>query len=83
MTFGEALDVIKQGGRVSREAWHGARFVFSEPARTFEPAEGHPLHGFASPATYRGCLMICDTMVLDPWHPQVDDYADDWCEVRN
>jgi hypothetical protein len=83
MTFSEALDVLTHGGRISREAWHGARFVFLEPERTFEPAEGHPLHGFSSRATYRGYLMIFDINVLRPWHPQLDDYADDWCEVRN
>lgn len=39
MKFAEAMEMIQQGGRVSREGWHGACFVFIEPERKFEPPE--------------------------------------------
>jgi hypothetical protein len=96
MTFSEALDVLIHGGRVSREAWHGARMLYLEPTRIFEPAEGHPLYEIGSRLTSfpyeigsrmtcHSFPMICDVMVqaCAPWSPQPEDYADDWCEVRN
>lgn len=49
MTFGEALEALKNGGRISRAAWHEDVFLFLVPGSTFEVTADRPL-GKAYPA---------------------------------
>lgn len=84
LSFGEALDMLKQGKRVAREGWNGkGMFLFLVPGSEFKVnrpplpgiyAEGTPIkyHAHVDMKTATG-----DTV---PWLcSQTDMLADDWC----
>lgn len=77
MTFAEALDVLKQGGRVSREVWHGAQFLMVEPPRKVDP--GTDITGYEAYLVLRDHLGWARPFWLD-WR---DVSADDWSAVTN
>ena len=49
MDFGAAVNALKDGKRISRDAWHGNVFLFLVPGSTFEVTADRPL-GKANPA---------------------------------
>jgi hypothetical protein len=85
MTSHEAVELLKQGGRVSREIWHGAVFLAIEPARTFTIGEQHPASGLLPSVTYRPRLMRFDHLgFAEPYGLTAEDIAtDDWSAVTN
>lgn len=91
MTFAEALDRIRTGGRVSRTAWitrEGFPFLFEVPGSTFTVEAERPL-GKAAPelvgktVEYRTHIDVCyPDRQISPWYPdQADVLADDWVSV--
>lgn len=87
MNFGQALDQLRDGGRVTREGWNGkGMFLFLVPGSTFTVEASRPM-GKASPelvgsqVNYRPHI---DMKTVDgemvPWvASQTDLLADDWC----
>lgn len=84
MTFSEALDVLKQGGRVSREVWHGSTFLCVHPETKVKLAEDHPAHALTPVVVLGSTLLRVDMMGrADLYRLQwVDVTADDWTIVQ-
>lgn len=83
MNFGEALTIIKAGGRVARHGWNGkGMFVFLVPGSTFQ-VNRPPLLGIYPAGTeiqYRAHVdMRTATGEIVPWLcSQTDMLAEDW-----
>jgi hypothetical protein len=86
MTFGEALELIKQGNKVARDGWNGKdMFIFLVPGSTFKVNRA-PLLGIypeGTEITYRPHI---DMKTVDgeivPWvASQSDILATDWFAV--
>jgi hypothetical protein len=86
MTFGEALELIKQGNKVARDGWNGKdMFIFLVPGSTFK-VNRSPLLGIypeGTEITYRPHI---DMKTVDgeivPWvASQSDILATDWFAV--
>ncbi len=86
MDFSDALRMIKNGKRVTRQGWTGANmFVFLVPGSTFT-VNRPPLLGIYPEGTqvdYRPHIDVRDAKgMVGPWTPSgVDLMADDWQEV--
>lgn len=83
MTFGEAIGVLKRGGRVARSGWNGkGMFVYLVPANAY-PAQTPAAKGFFGdgalvPYNAYFALKGVDN-VVSTWVPSVTDaLADDW-----
>ncbi len=83
LTFGEALEHVKSGGKVTREGWNGkGMFIFLVPGSVFQ-VNRPPLLGIYPEGTtihYRGHI---DMRTVDgevvPWvASQSDLLSDDW-----
>lgn len=88
MNFGQALEILKAGGRVRREFWANGMWLVLVPASGFEITADRPL-GQAAPhlvgdrAQCRAHLDVCifsgGVPSLGPWSRIDDDVlADDW-----
>lgn len=83
MNFGEALEYIKGGQRVTREGWNGKdMFLFLVPGSTFE-VNRPPLLGIYPKGTEITYQSHIDMKTVDntivPWlASQSDLLADDW-----
>lgn len=86
MNFGEALDLLKQGGRVARKGWNGkGMFLFLVPGSEFI-VNRPPLLGIYPDGTkiqYHAHIDIKTTGgYVVPWlASQADMLSDDWEEV--
>lgn len=83
--FGDALAIVKQGGRVGRRDWKNAKFVFLVPGSTFQ-VNRPPLLGIypeGTEVTYRPHIdMVGQDDSIGTWAPSsVDILAEDWYEV--
>jgi len=86
MDFGQALAIVKNGGRVTRAAWGGNSFLYLVPGSIFT-VNRPPLLGIyeeGTPISYRPHL---DLRAADgscvPWQAsQGDVMAEDWEEVK-
>jgi hypothetical protein len=83
MNFGQALETLKQGGKVAREGWNGkGMFVYlvpadSYPART-PAAKSHFGAGALVPYNAYMAIKNVDESV-STWVPSVNDcLAEDW-----
>ena len=86
MNFSQALELIKQGKRLTREGWNGRNmFVFLVPGSEFkvnrEPllsilGEGHSVK-------YRPHIDLCAADgTIGVWQPSMSDVmAEDWKEI--
>jgi hypothetical protein len=85
MTFAEALDVLKQGGRVSREAWAGAMFLCVQPQVKVDLPEDHPAHPLVPTLLFYPQLLRVDLMGVAKLYdlPWSDVMSDDWTAVTN
>ena len=86
MTFSDALEIMKRGGRVSRSGWNGKNmFIFLVPGSTFQ-VNREPLMSILGEGTtvhYHGHVDMCtaDGMIV-PWLcSQTDMLAEDWSIV--
>lgn len=83
MDFGKALELIKQGKKVSRAGWNGkGMFVFLVPGSTFKVSRA-PLLGIYPEGTEINYHAHIDMKTADgkivPWlASQTDVLADDW-----
>jgi hypothetical protein len=83
MTFGEALELVKNGGRVRRRNWNGrGMFIFLVPGSRFT-VNRPPLLGIYPPGTVIDYQSHIDMRTVDgsivPWlASQTDLLAEDW-----
>lgn len=86
MKFGEALEHIKQGGKVSRKGWNGKGiFVYYVPPAKY-PANRNELSTMANYADDQGLVQYNAYMAIknvdgtvSTWVPSVNDcLAEDW-----
>lgn len=86
MTFSEALDVVRAGGRVAREGWSGkGMFIFLVPGSTFR-VNRPPLLGIYAEGTRIDYHAHIDMRTANgqivPWlASQTDLLAEDWVRV--
>lgn len=88
MTFGEALEALKQGGRVARDGWNGkGMFLWLKPAATIKAewcrdpflidlanANGGEIHALGTI-----CMFTADKKILTGWlASQSDLLGEDW-----
>lgn len=83
MTFGQALELLKAGGRVARAGWNGkGMFIFLVPGSTFK-VNRPPLLGIYPEGTEVNYCPHIDMKTADgkvvPWlASQTDVLAEDW-----
>jgi hypothetical protein len=83
MDFGQALAVVKNGGRVARSAWgDGGAFLYLVPGSTFQ-VNRPPLLGIYPEGTEIRYQPHIDIQASDgscaPWQPSQDALmAEDW-----
>ncbi|ALA47926.1 DUF2829 domain-containing protein [Brevibacillus laterosporus] len=87
MNFGQALEVIKNGGKVAREGWNGkGMFIFLREGRTIQTTEGHMVEGtgkdfFESRAHI--CMRDAEGKCVVGWlASQTDILSEDWVVVN-
>lgn len=86
MNFGQALEILKQGGRVARCGWNGKdMFIFLVPGSTFQ-VNRPPLLGIYEEGTTINYHAHIDMKTADgqivPWlASQTDVLAEDWQEI--
>lgn len=86
MNFGQALEILKQGGKVAREGWNGkGMFVFLVPGSTFK-VNRPPLLGIYEEGTEINYHAHIDMKTADnkivPWlASQTDVLAEDWGQI--
>lgn len=94
MTFGQAIESLKQGKRVARHGWNGKNmFLFLLPAGTIpktaihDPAlkkvlENNGSDSFEALASIR--MKTADDKILTGWlASQTDMLSEDWFEVED
>lgn len=87
LTFSEALEIIKNGGRVARSGWNGKNmFLFLVNGSTFE-VNREPLMSILGEGTVVNYHAHIDMRTADgtivPWlASQTDLLSDDWREVN-
>lgn len=86
MTFGEAIEALKAGKKVSREGWNGrnAWLVYMPPFIVEEPNERTRAHGITEAFSCGGYLVMWTAQGI--WQPgwlasQADMLAEDWVIV--
>ena len=86
MTFGQAVESLKAGGRVAREGWNGKGvFLFLVPGSHFvvnrEPLQS--ILGIGAPVDYHAHIdMKTAQGYVVPWlASQVDILSEDWVTV--
>ncbi|KVD35440.1 hypothetical protein WI84_16350 [Burkholderia ubonensis] len=86
MNFGDALELLKAGGRVTRAGWNGAgQFVYLVPPASYPVQTGAAKAYFGDGAmvpynAYFALKTVDDT--VSTWVPSVTDcLADDWMLV--
>lgn len=89
MNFGQALEELKQGGKVAREGWNGkGMFIFLQEGSHISSDDARNRH-----LSEMGSMDIeikshidmkaADGSVTIGWNPsQVDILAEDWQEVK-
>lgn len=86
MNFGQALEQLKQGGKVSREGWNGkGMFLYYVPANKYPASRNE--HGtmigvFEDDMIPYGAYIAMKTAQNNvvPWlASQTDVLAEDWC----
>ena len=86
MSFGDAIAVLKAGGKVAREGWNGkGMFVYLVPGSQFQVSRA-PLLGIYPEGTQIDYRPHIDIKNVDgsiaTWAPSIGDtLADDWAEV--
>ena len=89
MKFGEALEHIKQGGKVERKGWNGkGMFVYLMPAAKY-PASRNKMGTMSEHADIEGMVSYNAYMAIknvdgtvSTWVPSVNDcLAEDWGSV--
>lgn len=86
MTFGAAIELLKQGKKVSRAGWNGkGMFLFLVPGSTFK-VNRPPLLGIYPEGTEINYLPHIDMKTADgsvvPWlASQADVLAEDWTVI--
>ena len=91
-TFGQALEALKQGQKVTRKGWNGkGMFLWLKPAATIQSDWcKDPLlksicdaNGGQTEALGTICMKTADGKVLTGWlASQTDMLVDDWMPVR-
>lgn len=83
MNFGQALEALKQGGKVARAGWNGkGQFVYMVPANSYpvNTAAAKSYFGENSLVPYRAYLALKTAQNdVATWTPSVSDVlAEDW-----
>ena len=88
LTFGQAIEALKQGKKVARAGWNGkGMFLFLVPGSTFKVNRA-PLLGICPEGTEVNYCSHIDMKTADdkvvPWlASQTDVLAEDWDIVEN
>ena len=88
LTFGQAIEALKQGKKVARAGWNGkGMFLFLVPGSTFKVNRA-PLLGIYPEGTEVNYCSYIDMKTADdkvvPWlASQTDVLAEDWDIVEN
>lgn len=88
MDFGQALNIVKAGGRVARSGWNGkGMFIFLVPGSRFK-VNREPLLSILGEGTevdYHGHVdMRTANGQIVPWLcSQTDMLAEDWAEISS
>lgn len=88
MNFGQAIEVLKVGGRVAREGWNGkGMFLFLVPGSNFKVSRPPLLGIYPKGAEVSYCphidMKTADNKVV-PWlASQTDVLAEDWITVKD
>lgn len=89
MTFGQAIDAMKQGHRVARKGWNGkGMFIFLREGRHIKNVEPDSImaqagfHEFDSLPHF--CMKAADDKLVVGWlASQTDMLSDDWVIAEN
>lgn len=77
LSFGEAIDIIKSGGRVAREGWNGKGMCLQAQFPDKGSKMTHPYLFMTIPECEEGTRLL-------PWQPsQVDIFSMDWMVINN
>ena len=86
MTFGEALEAMKRGGRLARKGWNGTgMFLYYVPADAYPPKTDAAKEAFGGePVPYSAYIAMKTAQgYVVPWlASQTDMLADDWYMVE-
>lgn len=87
MSFGLALEAMKQGAKVARIGWNGAgMFAYYVPANSYPAQTGiaKKHFGYGALVPYRAYLALKTTQGdVATWAPSCSDaLAEDWCVVE-
>lgn len=85
--FGEALDILKEGGIVTRKGWNGkGMYLYYVPASEYEPCTEAAKREFdGKPVPYRAYIAMktVDKEIV-PWvASQTDMLAEDWEDLTD
>jgi hypothetical protein len=82
MNFGQAVEAIKLGSKISREGWSGkGMFVYLVPANAYPPStEAAKSYFRGMPVPYNAYMAIKNVNeTVSTWVPSVNDVlAEDW-----
>lgn len=85
MTWGEAIEALKQGKKVARMGWNGqGMFVYYVPAQSYQSVTEVAKKEFGSTTFYNDYFAIKNTDgTVSTWVPSVrDNLAQDWYVVE-
>lgn len=81
MNFGQALEHLKQGAKVTRKGWNGKNlFVYYVPTNTYKTVTGVASKYFGEEVTINAYFSIkTSEHSVSTWVPSVNDcLAEDW-----
>ena len=85
MNFGEALEVVKEGKRISRQGWNGkGMYVYYVPANSYKACTETAKKEFGDMVPYNPYFAIKNVNnIVSTWVPSVNDcLAEDWFIVE-
>lgn len=85
MNFGEALEVVKEGKRISRQGWNGKdMYVYYVPANSYKAITETTKKEFGDMVPYNPYFAIKNVNnTVSTWAPSVNDcLAEDWFIVE-
>lgn len=85
LTFGDALTVIKQGGKVAREGWNGSgMFVYHVPSNVYKTQTPVAKESFGDEIRYSQYLALYNVnKEVAVWTPSTSDVLqEDWYVVE-
>ena len=85
MNFGKALELLKEGKKVTRSGWNGkGMYVYYVPAASYKACTENARKEFGEMVPYEPYLAIKNVKgTISTWVPSINDcLAEDWQEVE-